>query len=434
MSSLVVVGAQWGDEGKGKVVDILSEFAELVVRFQGGANAGHTLVVDGQEVITHLVPSGVMHPAKRCAIAQGVVVDPEILVSEIDELSARGLLADPATLTISHRAQLVMPYHKMLDAARESAKGASKIGTTLRGIGPCLEDKAARTGIRVCDLLDSDRLSERLEARLAELNALFTHYGKPTLTTTDLLPKLREQANRLAPFVGDVGELVRKSMDRGRSVLFEGAQGVMLDIDHGTFPFVTSSNTVAAAACTGVGFGPGKLDSILGVSKAYSTRVGAGPFPTELTDERGAKLREQGAEFGATTGRPRRCGWLDLVALRYAVNICGCTSLCLTKLDVLSGTGPLRIAVAYELDGKGIETMPADSRDVERIKPVYEEIDGWDEPIDDLRELADLPPVVRRYLTRVESFLGIPVDIVSVGPGRAQTIMCQNPFRRDPRK
>ncbi len=430
MTSLVVVGAQWGDEGKGKVVDILSEFADLVVRFQGGANAGHTLVVDGEELITHLVPSGVMHPNKRCAIGPAVVVDPEVLVDEIDELQSRGLLADPGSLVIGNRCQVVMPYHKMLDAARENARGSGKIGTTLRGIGPCLEDKASRTGIRICDLLDSDLLAERLDARLSELNALFTHYGRDPVRASDLLPKLREQATRLEPLVGDVGELVRGELHRGRSVLFEGAQGALLDIDHGTYPYVTSSNTVAAAACTGLGLGPHGIGGVMGVSKAYTTRVGAGPFPTEMTDDRGSMLRGKGAEFGATTGRPRRCGWLDLAALRYAAAVNGCTSLCLTKLDVLGGVGPLKLAVGYRLDGEEIEAMPADSRVTARLEPIYEEVDGWDEEIDDIREVDSLPPAVRRYLNRVESFLNVPVDMISLGPNRAQIIVRQNPFRR----
>jgi adenylosuccinate synthase len=430
MASVVVVGAQWGDEGKGKVVDILSEFADLVVRFQGGANAGHTLVVDGTEVITHLVPSGVMYPNKRCAIGSGVVVDPDTLAAEIAELRGRGLLMDPRSLVISQRCQVVMPYHKMLDAARESARGESKIGTTLRGIGPCLEDRAARTGVRMVDLMDSKRLAERLDTRLAELNALFIHYGREPLRASDLMAQLREQAALLEPFVGDVGELVRSELDRGRAVLFEGAQGALLDVDHGTYPFVTSSNTVAGAACTGVGLGPNRIGSVIGVAKAYATRVGAGPFPTELTDDRGTKLRETGHEYGATTGRPRRCGWLDLAALRYAVSISGCTGLCLTKLDVLGGTGPLRVCVGYRVDGHQTGQFPADAAAVERLEPIYEELEGWDEQIDGLREIEALPAAVRRYLQRVESFLNIPVEIVSVGPARAQTIMLRNPFRR----
>ncbi|MBW2701482.1 MAG: adenylosuccinate synthase [Deltaproteobacteria bacterium] len=429
MASLVVVGLQWGDEGKGKVVDILAGFADLVVRFQGGANAGHTLKVEGEEVVTHLVPSGVLHPGKRCAIGPAVVLDPEQLLLEVDVLQAKGRLSEPDSLMVSNRAHVVMPYHKQLDGAREQASGSAKIGTTLRGIGPCLEDKMSRSGIRVCDLMDSDLLTERVTSRLAEVNALLAHYGSDAVKADELLHLLRAQADRLRPFIGDVGELVRTELSRGRPVLFEGAQGVMLDVDHGTYPFVTSSNTVAGAVCAGLGLAPGRLSSVMGVAKAYSTRVGEGPFPTEMGDERGIRLQKAGGEVGATTGRPRRCGWLDLAALRYAVSVGGCTSLCLTKLDVLSGLGPLKVAVAYELDGERIESMPADAMLYRRIKPVYEELEGWDETLGEVRELSDLPAPVRRYLDFVSNFVNVPVAMVSVGPSRSETIMVQNPFR-----
>lgn len=428
MSNLVVVGMQWGDEGKGKVVDILAEFADLVVRFQGGANAGHTLVVDGQPLVTHLVPSGVLHPGKRCAIGPAVVIDPEVLVSEIDAFQKRGLLADRNSLVVSRRAHVVMPYHKLLDSAREMARGPGKIGTTLRGIGPCLEDKASRTGIRMCDLLDQEVLSQKLSMRLAEINALLAFYGREQLKERDILPQLAAQAARLAPFVGDAGELVRQEMARGRNLLFEGAQGTLLDVDHGTFPFVTASNTVAGAACVGMGFGPSKVN-VVGVAKAYTTRVGEGPFPTELKDERGRRLREKGAEYGATTGRPRRCGWIDLAALRYAVDVNGCTSLCLTKLDVLGGIGPIRLAVGHKLDGVEIGAFPADIRAVSRLEPIYEEMDGWPEDISGVRDKEGLPVAARRFLERVESELHIPVGIISVGPSRGETIVILHPFR-----
>jgi adenylosuccinate synthase len=340
------------------------------------------------------------------------------------------LLQEVDSLLINHRAHVVMPYHKLLDAAREMAKGTNKIGTTLRGIGPCMEDKVSRTGVRMGDLMDSEVLAEKLSARLGEINALLVHYGREPVEEKDILPQLNELASKLAPFVADVGECVRQEMDRGRNVLFEGAQGTLLDIDHGTFPFVTSSNTVAAAACTSVGFGAGRIDSVVGVSKAYTTRVGEGPFPTELKDERGIQLRESGKEFGSTTGRPRRCGWLDLVALRYALALNGCTSLCLTKLDVLGGVNPIKVAVGYRLDGEEIQSFPADLRQLARIEPVYEELEGWDEEIDGIREKDSLPKQTRTYINRLETLLNIPVDIVSVGPGRAETIMVQNPFRR----
>ena len=430
MSNLVVVGTQWGDEGKGKLVDILAEFADMVVRFQGGANAGHTLIVDGEQLITHLIPSGILHPTKRCAIGPGVVVDPETLVEEIDSISQRGIQVSPDVLIISHRAHLVMSYHRLLDAAREAAKGSKKIGTTLRGIGPCLEDKAARTGIRMSDLLDSEVLAERLAAKLPEVNALLSHYGRDTVQEEDILPRLAELSARLAPYVGDVGEAVRREMDRGRNVLFEGAQGTLLDIDHGTYPFVTSSSTSAGAVCPLVGFGPKRVDGVVGVAKAYTTRVGAGPFPTELTDERGEKLREAGGEYGATTGRPRRCGWLDLVALRYTAAINGLTSLCITKLDVLGGTNPIRIGVGYKLDGQELTSPPANIRDLSRVEPVYEEFEGWEEDLGEVRTKEDLPLQARRYVEHLEHLLNLPVDIISVGAGRAETIMVQNPYRR----
>lgn len=431
MSGVVVVGAQWGDEGKGKIVDILSEMADLVVRFQGGANAGHTLVVDGQELITHLVPSGVMHKNKKCVIGNGVVLDPETLVNEIEKLQAQGLLAESDSLAISPRCQLVMPYHKMLDAARENAKGAEKIGTTLRGIGPCMEDKVARVGVRVVDLFDTAHLAELVEARLGEFNVLMKHYGQEPVKASDIIEKIRPLAEKIEPFVSDSGSLVREALDRGRGVLFEGAQGALLDIDHGTYPFVTSSNTVSGAACAGTGVGPGRLDSVIGVSKAYCTRVGAGPFPSEMADDTGEKLREAGGEYGATTGRPRRCGWLDLVALRYSTSISACTGLCLTKLDVLTGMDSLKVVVGYKLDGKELDTIPADIRDVHRLEPVFEEFDGWSQALDDIREYEALPAEARRYIMMVESFLGVPVDMVSVGPARVQTILRKNPFRRD---
>ncbi len=430
MANMIVVGTQWGDEGKGKLIDILTEFADMVVRFQGGANAGHTLEVDGKQLITHLVPSGLLHEGKRIAIGPGVVLDPETLVSEIELAGEHGMLERGNEFLLSHRAHVVMPYHRALDAARESAKGKSKIGTTLRGIGPCLEDKVARTGIRVSDMIDKDILRRKLDARLPELNALLVHYGAEPVTAEDILPRQNELAEKIAPFVADVGEIVRKEMERGRSVLFEGAQGTLLDIDHGTYPFVTSSNTVSAAACTSVGFGPGKIDAVVGVTKAYTTRVGSGPFPTELDDADGQHLQKKGGEFGATTGRPRRCGWLDAVALRYTLALNGCTSLCLTKLDVLSGMEKIKVAVAYRLDGEEIHSLPADSQAIERIEPVYEEVDGWQEDIQEIREKDALPKPVLHYIKWLESLLNLPIDIVSVGPGRGETLMVQNPFRR----
>ncbi len=430
MANVVIVGTQWGDEGKGKIVDILAEFADLIVRFQGGSNAGHTLVVGGEKLVTHLVPSGVMHPGKRCIIGASVVVDPEVLVSELDLLQQRGVLLDPSSLAISDRAHVVMPYHKMIDAARESAKGTGKIGTTQRGIGPCLEDKMSRTGLRMGEFADPQVIAQKLAARLPELNALLAHYGRDPVQEKDILPKLSAQMLRLAPCVTDVGILIRQEMDRSRNVLFEGAQGTLLDIDHGTYPFVTSSNTVAGGACVGLGFGPNRIDGVVGVFKAYTTRVGEGPFPTELKDERGRQLQQKGAEFGATTGRARRCGWLDLAAIRHAVALNGCTSLCLTKLDVLGGIDPIRVAVGYKLDGRDISTFPSDIRSVSRLEPIYEECEGWEEDINGVREKEALPQSTHRFLARIEALVQLPIDMISVGPERAETIIIRNPFRR----
>ena len=429
MANVVVVGTQWGDEGKGKLVDILAGASDLVVRYQGGANAGHTLLVGGQKLVLHLIPSGVMNPGKRVAIGPAVVVDPDVLILEIESLKERGLLAEANSLLVDHRAHMVMPYHKMLDGAREKTR-TQRIGTTLRGIGPCLEDKSSRFGIRLCDLKNPRVFAERLTARLPEVNAVLRHYGEEPARLEEILAQSRVWAEKLAPFLGDAGEAVRKEMDRGRNVLFEGAQGSLLDIDHGTYPFVTSSNTVAGAACSLMGIGPGRINAVVGVAKAYATRVGEGPFPTELTDERGEQLRKLGDEFGSTTGRPRRCGWLDLAALRYAVALNGCTSLCLTKLDVLSGIDTIKVAVGYHLDGVEIDTFPPDAESVSRLEPVYEELEGWTEDLREVREKDALPATAKRYLAKLENALGLPVDIISVGAGRTDTIMIQNPFRR----
>jgi adenylosuccinate synthase len=429
MSSLVIVGAQWGDEGKGKLVDILSGFADVIVRFQGGANAGHTLVVNENRLVTHLIPSGILHAGKRCFIGPGVVVDLDVLLSEIEDLGQRGIAVSPSNLTVSERAHVVMPYHKLLDAAREKARGEGKIGTTLRGIGPCLEDKASRMGIRVGDLLRPDTLARKLALRMTELNALLVHYGLKALQEEEILSVLSPMVSRLSPFVGDAGGLVRQEMDRGRNVLFEGAQGTLLDIDHGTYPFVTSSNTLAGAACVGLGMGPRRIDGVVGLFKAYCTRVGEGPFPTEIQDERGQHLREKGAEYGATTGRPRRCGWLDLVALRYAIELNGITSLCITKLDVLQELKTIRVAVGYRLEGVPIQTFPAEIQSFSRLEPIYEEMEGWGEDIRDVREQDALPAAAHRFLERIESLLHIPIEIISVGPGRTETIVLRNPFR-----
>ncbi len=433
MSNVVVVGLQWGDEGKGKIIDVLAEFADLVVRFQGGANAGHTIGIEGREpIITHLVPTGALRPGKQVVIGPGMVVDPAALIEEIDMLQGAGFLAEPGRLLVSDRAHMVRPYHKLLDRAREAAKGDAKIGTTLRGIGPCLEDKAARSGVRLADFLRPEKRAERIGPRLQEINAVLDMLGQQRLRLDDVLADVAGQAARLEPFAGDAGLLVRRQMARGRNILFEGAQGALLDIDHGTYPFVTSSNTLAAAACTSLGFGPRRIDCVVGVAKAYTTRVGAGPFPTEMEDDRGEMLRRRGGEFGATTGRPRRCGWLDLAALRHAVELNGVDSLCLTKLDVVGGVDRIQLCTGYRLQGEPLEGFPATVERLQQVEPEYEQVEGWpeDDSLGSAREFDALAAPARRYVQKVQAMLNVPVDMISVGPGRNDTILLNNPFRR----
>jgi len=429
MSNVVVVGTQWGDEGKGKVVDLLSARANKVVRFQGGNNAGHTLVVNGEKSIFHLIPSGILYPDKRCLIGNGVVVDPEVLLEEIKGLLDRGITVSPERLGLSERAHLIMPYHKAIDIAREKAKGASKIGTTGRGIGPCYEDKVARVGIRIIDLTDPDILKEKIKANLKEKNFYLTNlFGSKPLEYQPIAERYLSIAHELSPFIVDVSTELDEAMRRNENILFEGAQGTQLDIDHGTYPFVTSSNPVAANACIGAGIGPKRLDSIVGIVKAYTTRVGAGPFVSELVDETGNYLQEKGQEFGATTGRPRRCGWLDLVVVRYSARINGLTHLAITKLDILTGLDPVNICVAYEYKGKRLGNIPAKLSTLDKCSPVYDAIDGWQEHISGARTFEDLPKNAQAYVKRIEEFVGIPASIISVGPGRDETIVCKNPF------
>jgi adenylosuccinate synthase len=430
MPNVVVVGAQWGDEGKGKIVDLFTQFADVVVRYQGGPNAGHTLVVNGKKTVLHQVPSGILHPNKLCLVGNGVVLDPETLVREIDGLKGQGCLTDDAQLRISPGAHVIMPYHRLIDVARERVRQGGAIGTTGRGIGPCYEDKIARRGIRVVDLVRPERLRQLVADRLVEANGQLAALGEKTLEVEAVLAAVEAHARRIAPHVGDTSVALAAESARGRAILFEGAQGTLLDVDHGTYPFVTSSNTTAAAAATGSGMGPTAIDEVIGISKAYATRVGSGPFPTELDDEQGAMLRKKGEEFGATTGRPRRCGWLDAVVLRYSARINGLTGLALTKLDVLSGLDTLRICVAYELDGARIDTLPADAELLARVKPIYEDQPGWKESVAGLRQYEELPRETRRYIERVEQLCGVPVDIVSVGAERGETIIRRNPFRR----
>ncbi len=435
MPNVVVIGAQWGDEGKGKVVDLLTEHAQVVVRFQGGNNAGHTLVVGGQKTVLHLMPSGILHPGKTCVIGNGVVADPAVLVREIDALKSRGFLKDDAQLVISDNAHVIFPWHKLLDAAREKARGVGAIGTTGRGIGPAYEDKVARRGIRVRDLLNVERLRKRIEERLPgvrdELRELCraANEPEPELDVQKLVEEFSAMGERLRPYVGDASLYLAGQIQRGARILFEGAQGTLLDVDHGTYPFVTSSNCVAGNAAVGSGLGPTTIDKVMGISKAYTTRVGGGPFPTELTDETGERLRKVGDEFGATTGRPRRCGWLDGVVLRYAVRVNGLWGIALTKMDVLSGLKTLNICNAYELDGQRITELPGDYEDLARVKPLYETLPGWDDKLAGVRTFDELPENAKRYVRRVEEISGVPVTCISVGADRGETVLLQNPFR-----
>jgi adenylosuccinate synthase len=435
MPNVVVIGAQWGDEGKGKVVDLLTEHAQVVVRFQGGNNAGHTLVVGGQKTVLHLIPSGILHQGKTCVIGNGVVVDPAVLVKEIDALKERGFLKEDAQLLISDNAHVIFPWHKLLDSYREKARGVSAIGTTGRGIGPAYEDKVARRGIRVRDLLNAERLRKRIDERLPgvrdELRELCRAANEqpPELDARKYQEDFAALGDRLRPHVSDVSLFLSGQVQRGSRILFEGAQGTLLDVDHGTYPFVTSSNCVAGNAAVGSGLGPTAIDKVMGISKAYTTRVGGGPFPTELTDETGDRLRKVGDEFGATTGRPRRCGWLDGVVLRYAVRVNGLWGLALTKMDVLSGLKTLQICNAYELDGKRITELPGDYEDLARVKPVYETLPGWDEKLAGVRTFEELPENAKRYVRRVEEICGVPVNCISVGADRGETVLLQNPFR-----
>lgn len=429
MANVVVIGTQWGDEGKGKIVDLLTERADCVVRFQGGNNAGHTLVVEGRQFICHLIPSGILHPGKICMIGNGVVIDPTVLIREIKNLVAHDVSITPENLVISRYAHVIMPYHRILDAARETRKGTAKIGTTGRGIGPCYEDKVARNGIRVHDLLAPEALRAKLENNLEEKNFLLTQFfGEKPLDPRAVEEEYLAYGETLAPYADSVSERLDDAVRKGRSILFEGAQGTQLDIDHGTYPFVTSSNTVAGNACCGSGIGPSRIDRVLGVVKAYTTRVGEGPFPTELDNETGETIRRTGGEFGATTGRPRRCGWLDMVVVRTSMRLNGLAALAVTKLDVLTGLPKLKIAVSYRCGDETLSAVPAELNALRECHPIYEEFSGWDESLRAIRRFEDLPANTRRYLNAMEEIAGIPLEVVSVGPGRDETIVRQHPF------
>jgi adenylosuccinate synthase len=429
MPNVVVVGAQWGDEGKGKIVDRFTEYADVVARYQGGNNAGHTLVVGGEKTVLHLIPAGVLHKGKTCIIGNGVVVDPTVFMMEIDRLKQKGYLADDSQLVLSLDAHVIMPWHKAVDIARESAMGAGKIGTTGRGIGPTYEDKVARRGIRVRDLLDPAKLARRVNERLPVAQEELRRLGADAkLDAATITQEYAALGKRIAVYARDASRVLHGLIKQGKSVLFEGAQGTMLDVDHGTYPFVTSSNTVASNAATGTGVGPTCIDEVIGIAKAYSTRVGGGPYPTEQKGPIGEELRRIGQEFGATTGRPRRTGWFDAVAMRYAARVNGLDGLAIMKIDVLSGFPELQIAVAYELDGKTIDEMPGDPDDLERCKPVYETLPGWTEPLTGIRTGDGLPAAARSYVKRLEVLTGVPVMAVSVGPDREETILLRNPF------
>ncbi len=432
MSSVVVVGSQWGDEGKGKIVDLLTRYADCVVRFQGGNNAGHTLVVNGRKYIFHIIPSGILYQDKMCMIGNGVIIDPEILLAEIKSLEDKGLPVTPDRLMISENAHLIIDYHKRLDQAQEAALSESKrIGTTGRGIGPCYADKTSRTGIKIGELLDEALLREKLQANIDEKNFLLTkRFGAQPVSFEAVLADLLGFGEKLAPYLDNVSVALDTARKQGRNILFEGAQGTQLDIDHGTYPFVTSSNTVAGNACNGTGFGPIHIDSVIGILKAYTTRVGEGPFPTELHDQVGDALQHKGGEFGATTGRRRRCGWLDGVVAGDAVRLNGLTGLALTKLDVLSGQQVLKIATSYRLGKQVVQAMPANIRQAGRVEPVYEEMPGWQPEIDAVRSYGDLPVEARDYIKRIEDITGVQAVIVSVGPDREETLLLKNPFEQ----
>ncbi|MFH1216317.1 MAG: adenylosuccinate synthase [Pseudomonadota bacterium] len=432
MANVVVVGTQWGDEGKGKIVDLLTQYADYIVRFQGGNNAGHTLVVEGKKFIFHLIPSGILYENKHCFIGNGVVIDPGVLLEEMQKLADSGLPVNPDRLTISERAHLIMPYHKLLDLGSEAAKKkGAKIGTTGRGIGPCYGDKILRSGIKAGDLLDSDLFKEKLAANLEEKNRILSdYYSTKPLSFDEIYGQFQGFTEKLAPYIDNVSVKLDEGRRAGKHILFEGAQGTQLDIDHGTYPFVTSSNVVAGNACTGSGFGPSHIDAVIGILKAYTTRVGEGPFPSELFDETGDELQKKGGEFGATTGRKRRCGWLDTVVANEAVRLNGITGLAITKLDVLSGQKTLKIATSYQADGKKFTAMPGNIRTAEKLQPLYEEIPGWDDDISGVRSVDDLPGKARDYVKRIEDLTETPAMLLSVGPDRAETLLLNNPFEK----
>lgn len=428
MTNVVVIGSQWGDEGKGKIVDWLSERADVVVRFQGGHNAGHTLVIDGKVYKLSLLPSGVVRSGKLSVIGNGVVVDPWALMEEIERVREKGVEISPSSLMVAENASLILPIHRAIDAAREAARGDDKIGTTGRGIGPAYEDKVARRAIRVCDLVDFDGLRGRVEALLRHHNAYLKGVGAETIGIDSVMADLELVAPNLLPYAGVVWKALEKAKRRGRRILFEGAQGVMLDVDQGTYPFVTSSNTGAGQAATGSGMGPGSIGYVLGITKAYTTRVGSGPFPTELTDAIGERLGEKGREFGVVTGRKRRCGWFDAVLVRQAMKVGGVNGIALTKLDVLDGLEEIKICVGYKINGRSYDHLPSATALQAQAEPVYETMEGWSDSTFGARSWADLPATAIKYIRRVEELIETPVALLSTSPERDDTIRVRDPF------
>ncbi len=428
MANVVVVGAQWGDEGKGKIVDWLSERADVVVRFQGGHNAGHTLVIDDVTYKLSLLPSGIVRKGKKSVIGNGVVLDPWALLNEIETLKGQGVDVSPENLSIAENTTLILPLHSQLDKAREEALGGAKIGTTGRGIGPAYEDKAGRRALRLGDLADEENLEARIDNMLLHHNALMRGYGSQEIDREDLLTKLREIAPKILPYADTVWRRLDEARRQGQRILFEGAQGTMLDIDHGTYPFVTSSNTVAGMAAVGSGQGPKVIDYTLGITKAYTTRVGSGPFPTEQENKIGQRLGERGHEFGTVTGRKRRCGWFDAIMVRQAIKVCGITGIALTKLDVLDGFSELKVCIDYNVDGKSVDHLPASILAQAKVEPVYESLEGWSESTEGARSWADLPATAIKYIRRIEELIEAPVALLSTSPERDDTILVQDPF------
>ncbi len=426
MANIVIVGAQWGDEGKGKIVDLLTQYADLVVRFQGGNNAGHTIVLKGEKFVFHLIPSGILYEDKKCIIGNGVVLDPAVLIEEMDEIKKRGYFKDDSQLMISEETHLILPYHRRIDIAREKT---FKIGTTGRGIGPAYEDKVARCGIRVVDLMDEKVFREKLEANLIQKNVYLTQVLKEKgFEFPEIFDEFLRYKNRLEQYVKNTSLILHEEIKKGKHVLFEGAQGAMLDLDHGTYPYVTASNTLAGNACAGSGIGPTMINSVIGIAKAYTTRVGEGPFPTELFDELGEKIRQRGGEYGATTGRPRRCGWLDTVVVNHSIRVNGIREMVITKLDVLNDFDPIKICVGYRVDGKVFYHVPSNLEILKRSEPVYEELKGWKTEIKGARDFKDLPTNAKRYLKRIEKLIGTKIAMISVGSERDETVEVKNPF------